>query len=104
MPHARRHDLPCHQVYSTPATSEIVRANIQFSPMYQGVIKGIGTRYCPSFEDKVMRFPQHPVHLLYLEPEGADTREYYINGISSSLPVEVQRLMIHSIPGMEQAV
>lgn len=104
LPHARRHDLPCHQVYSTPATAEIVRANIQFSPMYQGVIKGIGTRYCPSFEDKVMRFPQHPVHLLYLEPEGADTREYYINGISSSLPVEVQRLMIHSIPGMEQAV
>uniref|UniRef100_UPI003AB5712F FAD-dependent oxidoreductase n=1 Tax=Victivallis lenta TaxID=2606640 RepID=UPI003AB5712F len=82
LPHARRHDMPCHQVYSTEETAQIVRDNIQFSPMYQGVIKGIGTRYCPSFEDKVVRFPQHPVHLLYLEPEGADTREYYINGIS----------------------
>ena len=91
-------------VYSTEKTAEIVRENIQYSPMYQGVIKGIGTRYCPSFEDKVVRFPQHPVHLLYLEPEGAQTREYYINGISTSLPVEVQRQMIHSIPGMERAV
>ncbi len=104
LPHARRHDMPCHQVYSTEETAQIVRDNIQFSPMYQGVIKGIGTRYCPSFEDKVVRFPQHPVHLLYLEPEGADTREYYINGISTSLPVEVQRAMVRSIPGMERAV
>ena len=104
LPHARRHDMPCHQVYSTEETAQIVRDNIQFSPMYQGVIKGIGTRYCPSFEDKVVRFPQHPVHLLYLEPEGADTREYYINGISTSLPVEVQRARVRSIQGMEPAV
>ena len=104
LPRAVKHDLPCHMVYSTAETADIVRANIQYSPMYQGVIKGIGTRYCPSFEDKVVRFPQHPVHLLYLEPEGAQTREYYINGISTSLPVEVQRQMIHSIPGMEHAV
>ncbi len=104
LPRASRKDLPCYQVYSTEATSEVVRANIQYSPMYQGVIKGIGARYCPSFEDKVVRFPQHPVHLIHLEPEGADTREYYINGISTSLPVEVQRAMIHSVPGMEQAV
>ena len=104
LPRAQKHDLPCHMVYSTEKTAEIVRENIQYSPMYQGVIKGIGTRYCPSFEDKVVRFPQHPVHLLYLEPEGAQTREYYINGISTSLPVEVQRQMVHSIPGMEHAV
>ena len=104
LPEAIRHDLPCHQVYSTAETAEIIRNNLQYSPMYQGVIKGIGTRYCPSFEDKIVRFPQHPRHLLYLEPEGAQTREYYINGISTSLPPEVQRQMIHSIPGMEQAV
>lgn len=72
--------------------------------MYQGKIEGIGTRYCPSFEDKVVRFPHHPRHLLYLEPEGAQTEEYYINGISTSLPPEVQCRMIHSIPGMQHAV
>ncbi len=104
LPEAARHDLPCYQVYSTDATAEIVRRNLQFSPMYQGVIKGIGTRYCPSFEDKVVRFPHHPRHLLFLEPEGAQTREYYINGISTSLPPEVQREMIHSVPGLENAV
>ncbi len=104
LPEAVRHDLPCHQVYSTDETAAIIRENLQYSPMYQGVIKGIGTRYCPSFEDKVVRFPQHPRHLLYLEPEGAQTREYYINGISTSLPPEVQRRMVRSIPGMENAV
>ncbi|MBS1368439.1 MAG: tRNA uridine-5-carboxymethylaminomethyl(34) synthesis enzyme MnmG [Lentisphaeria bacterium] len=104
LPCARRHDLPCYMAYSTEKTADIVRSNIQYSPMYQGIIKGIGTRYCPSFEDKVIRFPQHPVHLLYLEPEGAQTGEYYINGISTSLPVEVQRQMVQSVPGMEHAV
>jgi len=104
LPRARRNDLPCRQVYSTEVTAQLVNDNIQFSPLYQGVIKGIGTRYCPSFEDKVVRFPQHPTHLLFLEPEGADTREYYINGLSTSLPVEVQRQMVHSVPGMENAV
>lgn len=104
LPEAVRHDLPCYQVYSTGRTAEIVRENLQFSPMYRGVIKGIGTRYCPSFEDKVVRFPQHPRHLLYLEPEGAQTEEYYINGISTSLPPEVQRQMIRSVPGLERAV
>ena len=104
LPQAVSHALPCYMVYSTDETAEIVRGNLDKSPMYQGVIKGIGTRYCPSFEDKVVRFPQHPRHLLYLEPEGAQTREYYINGISTSLPPDVQRRMIHSIPGMEHAV
>ena len=104
LPEAIRHDLPCYQVYSTGRTAEIVRENLQYSPMYQGIIKGIGTRYCPSFEDKVVRFPQHPRHLLYLEPEGAQTEEFYINGISTSLPPEVQRQMVRSVPGLEQAV
>ncbi|MDR0933012.1 MAG: tRNA uridine-5-carboxymethylaminomethyl(34) synthesis enzyme MnmG [Victivallales bacterium] len=103
LPQATRRNMPCYMVYSTEKTAEVVRENLQYSPMYQGVIKGIGARYCPSFEDKVTRFPQHPLHLLYLEPEGANTREYYINGISTSLPVEVQRGMVHSIPGMENA-
>jgi tRNA uridine 5-carboxymethylaminomethyl modification enzyme len=90
-------------VYSTDATANAVRNNLHQSPMYSGVIKGIGTRYCPSFEDKIMRFPDHPRHLLYLEPEGVETGEYYINGLSTSLPVDVQREMVHSIPGLENA-
>ncbi len=104
LPRALRSDLPCYTTRSTEETAELVRQNLQFSPMYQGVIKGIGTRYCPSFEDKVVRFPQHPIHLIHLEPEGAETGEYYINGISTSLPVEVQRAMVHSVPGLEHAV
>ncbi len=101
---AIKKDMPCFMVYSTDETAEIIRQNLHLSPMYQGKIEGIGTRYCPSFEDKVVRFPHHPRHLLYLEPEGAQTEEYYINGISTSLPPEVQRRMIHSIPGMQHAV
>ena len=102
-PSAFRRDLPCHLVKSTEKTAAIVRENIKRSPLYAGDISGIGTRYCPSFEDKVMRFPHHPTHQLYLEPEGESTEEYYINGISSSLPVDVQIAMITSIPGMENA-
>ncbi len=101
---ANRRDLPCYMLHSTDATADVVRANLDKSPMYSGVIKGIGTRYCPSFEDKVVRFPQHPYHLLFLEPEGADTGEYYINGFSSSMPPEVQKLMIRTLPGMSNAV
>ena len=101
---AHRRDLPCYMLHSTDATADVVRANLDKSPMYSGVIKGIGTRYCPSFEDKVVRFPHHPHHLLYLEPEGADTGEYYINGFSSSMPPEVQKQMIRTLPGLEHAV
>ncbi len=101
---AVRRDLPCYMLHSTDETAEVVRANIDKSPMYSGVIKGIGTRYCPSFEDKVIRFPQHPYHLLFLEPEGAETGEYYLNGFSSSLPPEVQKLMLRTLPGMSNAV
>ena len=101
---ASRRDLPCYMLHSTDATAEVVRKNLDKSPMYSGVIKGIGTRYCPSFEDKVVRFPQHPYHLLFLEPEGSDTGEYYLNGFSSSLPPEVQKEMVRTLPGLENAV
>ncbi|MBE6389321.1 MAG: tRNA uridine-5-carboxymethylaminomethyl(34) synthesis enzyme MnmG [Lentisphaerae bacterium] len=101
---AQRRDLPCYMLHSTDETADVVRANIHRSPMYSGVIKGIGTRYCPSFEDKVIRFPQHPHHLLFLEPEGAETGEYYLNGFSSSLPPEVQKIMLRTLPGLKNAV
>ena len=104
MPQAARRHMSCHLVHSTDESAEIVRKNIHLSPMYSGIIEGIGTRYCPSFEDKIKRFPQHPHHLLFLEPEGAHTDEYYINGFSSSLPIEVQLQMVHSLPGLEKAV
>ncbi len=104
LPAAARRNLPCYCVYSTEETAAVVRENLDQAPLYQGKIEGIGARYCPSFEDKVVRFSHHPRHLLYLEPEGAQTGEYYINGISTSLPPEVQRRMIATIPGMGQAV
>ena len=104
LPAASRRELACHMLYTTDKTAEVVRENLHLSPMYSGIIHGIGTRYCPSFEDKIVRFPQHPRHLLFLEPEGADTDEYYLNGFSSSLPVEVQQKMVHSLPGLENAV
>ncbi len=103
-PRSTRKEMPCYLVKSTLKTAEVIRANLDKSPMYSGKIKGIGTRYCPSFEDKVVRFPHHETHLLYLEPEGEYTQEYYINGISTSLPPEVQVQMMHSIPGLENAV
>lgn len=101
---AKRRQMPCFMVYSNDKTAEIVRNNLEKAPLYQGKITGVGARYCPSFEDKVVRFAHHPRHLLYLEPEGAETEEYYINGISTSLPPEIQRMMIQTIPGLENAV
>lgn len=103
-PRTERKDMPCHMTWSSKETAEIVRANLDKAPMYNGRIEGIGTRYCPSFEDKVVRFPQHERHLIYLEPEGEATDECYVNGISTSLPPDVQARMIHSLPGMERAV
>jgi tRNA uridine 5-carboxymethylaminomethyl modification enzyme len=103
LPRAERRDMNCFMTYTDEKTSQIIHDNIEKSPMFQGKIEGIGTRYCPSFEDKVIRFPHHPRHLLYLEPEGEFTGEYYINGISTSLPPEVQKQMIHSVSGMENA-
>lgn len=100
-PRTEHKDLPCHLVYSNQKTAEIVRANLDKAPMYRGIIEGIGARYCPSFEDKVVRFAHHERHLLYIEPEGENTDEYYINGISTSLPPEIQIQMLKTIPGLE---
>ncbi len=96
-------DMPCYMVYTTKETADFVRKNLDKAPMYNGLIEGIGTRYCPSFEDKVVRFPDHERHLLYLEPEGEYTEEYYVNGISTSLPPEIQTAMLRTVPGMEEA-
>ncbi len=95
--------LPCYTTRSTSETARIVRENIQQSPLYSGRIEGIGARYCPSFEDKIIRFPQQPDHLVHLEPEGLHTGEYYLNGISTSLPPDVQCMMVRSLPGLENA-
>ncbi len=94
---------PCYLVKSTSKTRDIVLDNIEKSPMYNGKIKSIGPRYCPSFEDKVMRFPHHETHQIYLEPEGIFTEEFYLNGISTSLPADVQWKMVRSLPGLENA-
>ncbi|MFA7231844.1 MAG: tRNA uridine-5-carboxymethylaminomethyl(34) synthesis enzyme MnmG [Victivallaceae bacterium] len=104
LPRTERKDMPCYMVYSNEQTAKIVSDNLHQAPLYQGKIEGIGTRYCPSFEDKVVRFAHHPRHLLYLEPEGEFTEEYYINGISTSLPPDIQNLMIKSVDGLNNAV
>jgi tRNA uridine 5-carboxymethylaminomethyl modification enzyme len=95
--------FPCWITHTTEATHEIIRANLHRSPLYAGRIQGIGPRYCPSIEDKVVKFSAKPAHQLFLEPEGRHTSEYYVNGISTSLPYEVQLQFLHSIPGLEQA-
>ncbi len=95
--------VPCWMTYTTPRTAEIVRANLTRSAMYSGEIEGVGPRYCPSIEDKFVRFADKPRHLLFLEPEGRNTNEYYVNGLSTSLPFDVQVEMIHSVPGLENA-
>jgi tRNA uridine 5-carboxymethylaminomethyl modification enzyme len=95
--------LPCWITYTTPHTHEIIRASIHRSPLYGGKITGIGPRYCPSIEDKVMRFPDRDRHHIFIEPEGLFTNEVYLNGASSSLPEDVQEAFIRSIPGLEEA-
>jgi tRNA uridine 5-carboxymethylaminomethyl modification enzyme len=95
--------LPCWITHTTQKTHEIIRANLHRSPLYAGRIQGVGPRYCPSIEDKVVKFSDKPSHQLFLEPEGRHTNEYYINGISTSLPYEVQLTFLHSIPALEQA-
>lgn len=84
-------------------THKIIRDNLDRAPMFSGVIEGVGPRYCPSIEDKIVRFSDKPRHQLFIEPEGRDTDEYYIQGLSTSLPEDVQQQMVHSIPGLEQA-
>lgn len=95
--------IPCWITYTTARTHEIIRANIHKSAMYSGKIEGVGPRYCPSVEDKVVRFAEKERHQIFLEPEGRHTREFYVNGVSTSLPFEVQYEFIRSIPGLENA-
>lgn len=96
--------VSCWITYTTPESAQIVRDNLHKSAMYSGEISGVGPRYCPSIEDKFVRFADKPRHMLYLEPEGRSTNEYYINGLSTSLPYDVQIDLVHSIPGLEQAI
>ncbi len=95
--------VPCYIAWTTPETQRIIRENVHRSPMYSGQIKSIGPRYCPSIEDKIVKFPDKTTHQLFLEPEGLNTHEIYVNGMSTSLPVEVQLAILKSIPGLENA-
>src|SRR5947209_8608875 len=95
--------VPCYIAYTTEETHRIIRENVHRSPMYSGQIKSIGPRYCPSIEDKIVKFPDKTTHQLFLEPEGLNTHEIYVNGMSTSLPVEVQLAILKSIPGLENA-
>ncbi len=95
--------VPCYIAWTTPETQRIIRENVHRSPMYSGQIHSIGPRYCPSIEDKIVKFPDKITHQLFLEPEGLNTHEIYVNGMSTSLPVEVQLEILKSIPGLENA-
>ncbi len=95
--------LPCYMTYTNEETHRIILSSLDRSPLYGGVIKGVGPRYCPSIEDKVVRFRDRPRHQVFLEPEGLRTTEYYANGISTSLPYDVQLRLVRSIPGLEEA-
>ena len=96
--------LPCYITYTNAATHEAIRSGLDRSPLYSGRIQGIGPRYCPSIEDKVVRFAEKERHQVFLEPEGLETTEYYANGISTSLPYDIQVKMVRTIPGLEKAV
>ena len=98
-----RRQLRCYQTWTTPETHELIRANLDRAPMYNGGIEGTGPRYCPSIEDKVGRFADKDAHPLYLEPEGWRSHEIYIQGLSTSLPADVQDAVLHTIPGLERA-
>ena len=93
--------IPCWMTYTNPQTHDVIRENIHQSPMYSGQIEGVGPRYCPSIEDKVVRFAEKERHQVFLEPEGRHTLEYYVNGVSTSLPYEVQLAFLRSIEGLE---
>ena len=95
--------LPCHITFTTAETARVIRDNLHKSPMYSGVIEGIGPRYCPSIEDKIVKFPEKERHQIFLEPEGIETDEFYVNGFSTSLPFEVQVDLVKTIIGCEQA-
>jgi len=95
--------VPCYIAWTTPETHRIIRENVHRSPMYSGQIQSIGPRYCPSIEDKIVKFPDKTTHQLFLEPEGLNTHEIYVNGMSTSLPVEIQLSILKSVPGLETA-
>ncbi len=95
--------IPCHMTYTNERTHDIIRANLDRSPMYTGVIEGVGPRYCPSIEDKIHRFADKSSHQIFLEPEGLNAQEIYPNGISTSLPFDVQQELVRTIPGLENA-
>ncbi len=95
--------VSCHIAFTTPETLRLIRENVHRSAMYSGRIEGIGPRYCPSIEDKIVKFPDKTQHQFFLEPEGLNTHEVYVNGMSTSLPMEVQWQIVHSIPGLDQA-
>jgi tRNA uridine 5-carboxymethylaminomethyl modification enzyme len=94
--------VPCHLTHTTTGTAAVIQANLDQSPLYSGIIEGVGPRYCPSLEDKVVRFAHRDRHPVFLEPEGLHTHEYYVNGCSTSLPFEVQIAFLRTIPGLEQ--
>ncbi|MEO8048027.1 MAG: tRNA uridine-5-carboxymethylaminomethyl(34) synthesis enzyme MnmG [Nitrospirota bacterium] len=96
--------LPCHLTHTNQSTHTLIQQNLDRSPLYSGIIESVGPRYCPSIEDKVVRFADKERHQIFIEPEGLDSREFYPNGISTSLPVDVQAAMLKTIPGLEQAV
>ena len=97
-------EVVCHQLYTNDRVHDLIRENISRSPLYNGQIQGIGPRYCPSLEDKIMRFPERERHHVFLEPEGRDNDEIYVNGFSMSLPIRIQEALVHALPGLEDAV
>lgn len=98
-----REQLPCWLTYTSEETHRIITDNLHRAPMFSGAIEGTGTRYCPSIEDKIVRFSDKPKHQIFLEPEGQNTAEYYVQGLSTSMPEEIQLRMLRSVPGLEQA-
>jgi tRNA uridine 5-carboxymethylaminomethyl modification enzyme len=98
-----RKQVLCHVAFTTEQTHRILRENLHRSPLYSGQIEGVGPRYCPSIEDKIVKFPDKLRHQIFLEPEGLDTNEVYVNGMSTSMPIDVQTAMVRSVPGLENA-
>jgi len=101
--HITTKQILCHLTYTSPETHEVIRKNLDRSPLYSGTIESVGPRYCPSIEDKVVRFAERGRHQIFIEPEGLNSNEFYPNGISTSLPVDVQAAMLRTIPGLEHA-
>ena len=98
-----REQIQCYIAYTTAEAHQVIRESIARSPLYSGQIEGVGPRYCPSIEDKIVKFPDKSRHQIFLEPEGLDTNEVYVNGMSTSMPIDVQAAMVASIPGLEDA-